>query len=272
MLGAFNIEYDSFADNIVFAAIIDRVGKFQLTMQKVCAYRPMGSSMVPMLEEEAFHLAAGVFPLRKWVRKAANGEIAISMNTIQRYLNKWVPRGYEMFGHEKGGQTNIDVGFKDLTNEQALKMYKAEITRMVADLNRTYVRAKLPDKSAPEVKELVNFLIEHQECKHGISHEDLLMIPQMEYFRRRGMFSFGQFDVHGNEISDHKTYLTYLQESLPEPYLQHRDFGFYLEQLALVVSGEKSAKEAQMMMPRLTRTSYCPCSKSVRWITEDPAN
>src|SRR5919201_1297915 len=37
VLAAFNLEYDSFGDSIVFAAFIDRVGKYQLTMQKMVA-------------------------------------------------------------------------------------------------------------------------------------------------------------------------------------------------------------------------------------------
>ncbi|HET7699542.1 MAG TPA: hypothetical protein VFM06_01605, partial [Candidatus Limnocylindria bacterium] len=53
VLAAFNLEYDSFGDSIVFAAFIDRVGKYQLTMQKVNAYAPMAASMPPMLREEA---------------------------------------------------------------------------------------------------------------------------------------------------------------------------------------------------------------------------
>src|SRR5438876_470752 len=65
VLAAFNLEYDSFLDNVVFAAFIDRVGKYQLTMQKISAYKPYASSMPPMLREEAFHLAAGVIPLRR---------------------------------------------------------------------------------------------------------------------------------------------------------------------------------------------------------------
>ncbi|TME59294.1 MAG: hypothetical protein E6I51_12115 [Chloroflexi bacterium] len=49
VLAAFNLEYDSFGDSIAFAAFIDRVGKYQLTMQKVNAYAPMAASMPPML-------------------------------------------------------------------------------------------------------------------------------------------------------------------------------------------------------------------------------
>ena len=73
VLGAFNIDFDSFVDNVVFCALIDRVGKYQLAMQKISAYKPMAESMPQMLREEAFHLAAGVVPMRRWVTKAAQG-------------------------------------------------------------------------------------------------------------------------------------------------------------------------------------------------------
>ena len=53
VLDAFNLDYDSFIDNITFAALIDRVGKYQLTMQKVCAYKPMADSMPPTRAREA---------------------------------------------------------------------------------------------------------------------------------------------------------------------------------------------------------------------------
>ena len=84
VLAAFNLEYDSFLDNVVFAAFIDRVGKYQLTMQKISAYKPYASSMPPMLREEAFHLAAGVIPLRRWVEAAARGDGYITIQDFRR--------------------------------------------------------------------------------------------------------------------------------------------------------------------------------------------
>jgi benzoyl-CoA 2,3-dioxygenase component B len=119
VLDAFNVEYDSFIDNIVFAAFIDRVGKYQLTMQKVCAYKPMADSMPQMLREEAFHLAAGVIPMRKWAQRAAQGDPLVTMSVIQKSVNKWFPRALEMFGDERGGDTNIKFGFKDMKNREA---------------------------------------------------------------------------------------------------------------------------------------------------------
>jgi len=95
VLDAFNLDYDSFIDNIAFAAFIDRVGKYQLTMQKVCAYKPMADSMPPMLREEAFHLAAGVIPLRRWAQRAAKGDALVTMAVIQKSVNKWFPRALD---------------------------------------------------------------------------------------------------------------------------------------------------------------------------------
>src|SRR2546426_1154784 len=123
VLAAFNLEYDSFLDNVVFAAFIDRVGKYQLTMQKISAYKPYASSMPPMLREEAFHLAAGVIPLRRWVEAAARGDGYITTSDIQKATHKWFGRGLEMFGDERGGQTDVKFGLKDMAHPGAQDTY-----------------------------------------------------------------------------------------------------------------------------------------------------
>src|SRR5438093_6530220 len=144
VLAAFNLEFDSFVDNVVFAAFIDRVGKYQLTMQKVNAYAPMAASMPPMLREEAFHLAAGVIPMRRWAEAAAQPEALITMEAMQRAVRKWYGRGLEMFGDERGGNTNEKLGLKDKTNRVAQDEYVAEVERMLDDINQRYVRARFP--------------------------------------------------------------------------------------------------------------------------------
>ena len=65
-------------------AFIDRVGKYQLTMQKVSAYKPYTESMPPTLKEDAVHLAAGVVPLRRWVEQAARPNALSDMPAIQQ--------------------------------------------------------------------------------------------------------------------------------------------------------------------------------------------
>src|SRR3989449_7347112 len=184
VLDAFNLEYDSFLDNVVFAAVIDRVGKYQLTMQKISAYKPYASSMPPMLREEAFHLAAGVIPLRRWVEAAARGDGYITIQDIQKATHKWFGRGLEMFGDERGGQTNVKYGLKDIANREAQDMYVDECQRMYDDLNERYVRARLPKLSRDEAEKAFA-RIKAGETVDGLRPEDLLRLPDRRFFPPR---------------------------------------------------------------------------------------
>lgn len=80
------------------------------------------------------------------MQEAARGEIYATPSAIQRTRNKWLPRGLEMFGDERGGASNIKMGFKDLTNQASLDQYYLEVTKMVRDLNLRYLRERLRDR------------------------------------------------------------------------------------------------------------------------------
>ena len=266
VLGAFNIDFDSFVDNITFCALIDRVGKYQLTMQKVSAYKPMAESMPPMLREEAFHLAAGVLPLRRWMQQAARGGIYVTVEAIQRAINKWLPRGLEMFGDERGGASNIKLGFKDMKNFDALKAYYAEVTKMVRDLNTRFLRERLPNHAPEQLDDLQDRLLQG-ESREGLKREDLLHLPAIEFFRRRGAYAYQMVDMDGRPMQDFESYKAVLTAALPEAYRATRDFSHYLDLMERVSKGELSADEAQHRSPALSRVGgACPCSKSVRWI------
>jgi 1,2-phenylacetyl-CoA epoxidase catalytic subunit len=273
VLGAFNIDYDSFVDNVVFCALIDRVGKYQLSMQKVSAYKPMAESMPPMLHEEAFHLAAGVVPLRRWVTRAAAGEVYVTMDVLQRHLNKWVPRGLDMFGDERGGGTNVRYGLKTMANAEALDQYHAEVQKMLDDLNERYVRARLPRLSADETEALLGRVQKRGETAQGIHPDDLLRLPDKRFLRRRGMHAFQLAGVDGEAFSDFQAFACYLTKHLPEPYRAGRDFKDYLELTRQVAAGEAKAEDAAKKMPSLRRVGgVCPCSRAVRWVQEDAGN
>jgi len=270
VLDAFNLDYDSFMDNIAFAAIIDRVGKYQLTMQKVCAYKPMADSMPPMLREEAFHLAAGVIPLRRFAERAAKGDPLANMRLVQESINKWFPRGLEMFGDERGGQKNIQFGFKDLTNREAVAQYIEEVRKMLRDINTRFVRARFPDY-APEKAEAVIEELERTRGAHqGLRHEDLLYLPDARFFRRKGEPAFQMIGVQGETFTDVDTYLRHLAEVLNDGYVASRDMRLYAETLRKVVAGELTVEQGVKAMPKLKRVGgTCPCSKSVRWVMEE---
>ena len=271
VLDAFNVEYDSFVDNICFAAIIDRVGKYQLTMQKVCAYKPMADSMPPMLREEAFHLAAGVIPLRRWAQRAAKGDPFITLSVIQKSINKWFPRGLEMFGDERGGDTNVKFGFKDMKNREAQDLYIEELARMVRDINARYLRGRFPEYSPEKVDQVLDEL-ERSGGKHdGVQHADLLRLPDRRFFRRKGEPAWTLVGVNGESFTGVDEYLQHLARHLPEAYLTTRDLRMYAETLRRVVAGELSVADAIKKMPRLKRVGgTCPCSRAVRWVLEEP--
>jgi len=270
VLDSFNLDYDSFVDNVTFAAIIDRVGKYQLTMQKVCAYKPMADSMPPMLREEAFHLAAGVIPMRRWAQKAAQGDPLISMHMMQDSLNKWVPRGLEMFGDERGGDTNLKYGFKDLSNREAVDQYFVEITKMIRDINSRFLRARFPDYSPEKVEQVMRELEASRGTHHGVAFGDLLRVPDKRFFRRKGEHAFLMVGIDGEEFTEVEAYLHYLAKHLNDGYVASRDMRNYADCLRKVAAGEMTRDQAVKAMPKLKRVGgSCPCSRSVRWVMEE---
>ena len=271
VLDAFNLDYDSFLDNVVFAAVIDRVGKYQLSMQRVCSYKPFAQSMPPMLREEAFHLAAGVIPLRRWAQRAAQGNELVTMAAIQKAFAKWMPRGLEMFGHEKGGDSNVRFGFKNMKNAEAQSLYYDECRKMIADLNQRFVRARLPHLSPEKAESLAAGLLEGGGRSQGLSRDDLLELPDRRFFRRKGEPAWTMIGTRGESFATVDDYLAHLKSHLPEPYLASRDMSVYVSTLREVAAGTLAPEHASRRMPSLKRVGgVCPCSKSVRWIVDEP--
>lgn len=270
VLSAFNIDFDSFVDSVVFCGLIDRVGKYQLSMQKVSAYQPMAESMPRMLQEEAFHLAAGVVPMRRWVTRAAAGDVTITVPALQRTINKWLQRGLEMFGDERGGGSNVKMGLKPLKNYEAQQQYRDEVGKLVRDLNLRYLRARVPSLTIGDAEKTLDRILAG-EVLEGVERDDLLRLPHADFFRRRGTPAFTMIGRDGERFDDLGAYAKHLAQNLPEAYLANRDFSDYLELLGQVIRGETTAEAAAAKSPTLRRVGgACPCSKAVRWVVDDP--
>ncbi|PYQ58064.1 MAG: hypothetical protein DMF53_21170, partial [Acidobacteria bacterium] len=271
VLGAFNIDFDSFVDNVVFCALIDRVGKYQLQMQKISAYQPMAESMPQMLREEAFHLAAGVVPMRRFATAAAKGETFVTMEVLQKTINKWLPRGLEMFGDERGGGTNVRLGLKPMKNSEAQQQYYREVEKLVRDINLRYLRARLESLTHGESETVLDRILAG-ETVEGVRREDLLYIPRPDFFRRRGVPSFKMVGSQGETFTSAHDYLQHLVRVLPESYRASRDYKDFADALLAVEAGTLTREQAASRMPALRRVAgACPCSKSVRWVIDEPA-
>ena len=245
VLDAFNVYFDSFVDNITFCAIIDRVGKYQLTMQQVFSYAPMARSMGPMLREEGFHLSSGLKPLRRWAREAALGEGNISIPTLQRHINKWVPRGLEMFGDERGGKSNIEFGFKDMVNREAIGQYMKEIKFEIIDtINYEVVNARTGLTDRIEATKLADRIVERGETEQGLKPEELARVPDTAWYRRRGEHAFTMHDLLGSPVTDLKPYLSYARKQLPEAYITTPDWTNYVENMKKKIAGQDIKEDA----------------------------
>src|SRR6185436_3441175 len=186
VLDAFNIDFNDFLDNVTYATVIDLVGKYQLEMQQVFSYAPMARSMGPMLQEEAFHLGSGRKLLKEIGQMAARGEGEYSIDDMQRALNLWVPRGLEMFGNEHGGETAMTFGFKDKTNGVAQAEYIEEVSGVIRNTNVAIVQERIQGISREDAHALIDEVERTGDPKRSIRSEDLLMMPDTKFFRKRG--------------------------------------------------------------------------------------
>ena len=194
----------------------------------------------------------------------------ITMEVIQKHLNKWVPRAYEMFGDERGGGTNVKWGLKPTKNAESQDQYAKECAKVVRDLNMRYLRARLPELSLTEAIAGLAALERDRGSFRGVKFDELLRLPHREFGRRRGVPAFTWVGVDGERFDSVETYLTHLTRTLPDGYRATRDFEEFVDNLRAVAKGEKTAEEAQKAMPQLRRVGgVCPCSKSVRWVAEE---
>jgi 1,2-phenylacetyl-CoA epoxidase catalytic subunit len=232
VLDAFNIPFSNFLDNVVFATVIDLVGKYQLEMQKVFSYAPMARSMGPMLSEEGFHIGSGRGFLRELAVAAHSDGGRFSIADIQKTINAWLPRGLEMFGNERGGETAIAFGFKDRNNGTAQSEYYNEVREVLELVNVGVAQALVRDLGAADARSLVREIQDTGEAMKGVKPEDLLFIPDPKFYRQRGAEDvvFMPYDVYGNLMPEDQ-YLGYLRANLPEHYLATNEFRKYEQAL-----------------------------------------
>jgi hypothetical protein len=241
-------------------------------MQRVNTYAPMAASMPPMQREEAFHLAAGVIPMRRWMEAAARDRNAtIDVPAIQKMIAKWFARGLEMFGDERGGATNVKLGLKDMANREAQDLYVAECEKMLDDINSRYVRARLAHLSRADA-DAAFARIKAGEAVEGIRRDDLLRLPDRRFFRRRGEPAFQMVGHDGESFTDVEQYIAHVLARLPEAYRASIDVKHWIEMQRGVANGTIELKKAMNAMPRLARVGgACPCANSVRWVVDAPA-
>jgi benzoyl-CoA 2,3-epoxidase subunit B len=116
ILGAFNEETPDWLSFFMFTYFTDRDGKYQLGTLKESAFDPLSRTCEFMLKEEAHHMFVGTTGIDRVVERTAQlmaehntddvtAYGAISLTTIQKYLNFHYSVSLDLFG----GETSTNV-------------------------------------------------------------------------------------------------------------------------------------------------------------------
>ena len=163
LLGSFNQKMDHWLDFFTYTMFVDRDGKYQLKMLSTSSFKPLASSMGPMLKEESFHLGTGANGLRRIIKQGV-----IPLPLIQNYFNKWIPTAYDLFGVDDSSSaewayvwglkgrydeatTDDEVNKREL-NQRARQQYHDDIATEVERFNTL-----IPEGAAPLFLPAFNF-------------------------------------------------------------------------------------------------------------------
>ena len=220
LLGSFNEPIDHWLDFFMFTHFIDRDGKFQLKMLSTSSFKPLAASMGPMLKEESFHLGTGANGIRRIVNQGV-----IPCALIQKYVNKWVSTGLDLFGVDEStsAQWAYVYGIKGRYDERENK----------ADADREH----LNEESRALYFNELNLEMERINARRK-DGENALFIPSDKFNRSVGMYQGKRFNLHGDPFEggdvEWNQYLhsvlpndddeAQLQEYFKEEWIQYREW------------------------------------------------
>lgn len=162
LLGSFNEPVNDWLDFFTYTNFVDRDGKFQLQMLSTSSFAPLARSVRYMLKEESFHMGTGNNGLRRILKVGK-----IPTPTIQRYLNKWIPTAYDLFGtdHSSSAEWAYEWGLKgrydeeectdepdrESLNDRSRTQYYEEVLGLIDGLNKAVPEGQ-PKLFAPDMK------------------------------------------------------------------------------------------------------------------------
>lgn len=198
LLGAFNQDIQDWLDFYCYTELVDRDGKYQLTMLSHSAFKPLAASMKPMLQEEFYHLLTGHTGLTRVVKARK-----IPTEIVQKHINKWFSVALDLFGVDNSssacwfyvwglkGRYDEDKAQvpadRDRLNELARQFYRSEVADLVESLN----------KMIPE-------------------DQPRLSLPDPKFHRSIGEYAGKTYSMTGEKLSL-EAYEQHLKEVLPGP-------------------------------------------------------
>jgi len=213
VLGSFNEPIDHWLDFFMFTHFIDRDGKYQLKMLSTSSFKPLAASMGPMLKEESFHLGTGANGLRRVVKQGV-----IPCALIQKYVNKWVSTGLDLFGTDdsSSAQWAYVYGIKGRYDERESD----------GEADREHLNEASRELYFQEIREEMRRISKPR--KKG---EPELVIPSDKFNRGIGKYSKKRFTVEGDPFEgDEASWEEYLKTVLPTDEDEDRLINEYMKE------------------------------------------
>ena len=220
LLGSFNEPIDHWLDFFMFTHFIDRDGKFQLKMLSTSSFKPLAASLWPMLKEESFHLGTGANGIRRIVNQGV-----IPCALIQKYVNKWVSTGLDLFGVDES------------TSAQWAYVYGIKGRYDERENDGEADREHLNEESRGHYFAELNLEMDRINARRK-EGETALFIPSDKFNRSVGMYQGKMFDLHGEPFEgtedDWEQYLhsvlpndddeAELKEYFKQEWIQYREW------------------------------------------------
>jgi len=196
LLDSFNQPVRNWLDFFTYTSFIDRDGKYQLNMLSRTAFAPLGHSILPMLQEEAYHLAQGNLGLMRIVKAGR-----IPTTVIQKYFNKWISTAFDLFGQDESSSAHWAYvwGLKGRYDEQ-LYDAPADMDKLNELSRATFFK---------EVSALVDALNHHVP-----KDQPRLTIPDDKFRRSIGNYAGKTYSITGKLLSQEE-YGKHLKEVMP---------------------------------------------------------
>lgn len=128
-LSTFDTPMESWADQAVFLAILDRAAAHQFRHFVQCRYAPFRQAAQDTLKEEYGHVGLGMDAVKALLQTDAGRA------DVERALHKWLPVGLQSFGADasKKNERYRHFGIKQDTNENMRAIYWEQVRAFVTE-------------------------------------------------------------------------------------------------------------------------------------------
>ena len=227
ILDAFNNPLQDWLSYFMWCFLADRDGKYQLLSVSESAFDPLARTTQFMLTEEAHHMFIGEDGLRRVIQRTIDlmrehdtDDVAphggINLATIQRYLNFWAPRIYDLFGSDESRRASdaFFAGIKGRVHESNYDEHArlegtVSVERCIPGSSSAFVAVQVPMREALNAVMRQAYLNEvtmlisrwnKMLARAGAGRE--FSLPSQRFNRNYGVYADQRFSLRGDPVDE----------------------------------------------------------------------